>query len=41
MAVYNAVGAGAWELLDHVDFTSWLHAALLPVSPTLNTSPRV
>ena len=38
-AVYNAVGAGAWELLDHVDFTSWLHAALLPVRPSASTCP--
>lgn len=30
-AAYNAVGSGAWDLFDYVDFTSWLRSALLPV----------
>lgn len=30
-AVYHGVAVGAYELYDYVDFTSWLHSALLQV----------
>ena len=30
-AVYNAVGVGAWELHDSIDFSSWFRSALLVV----------
>ena len=30
-AGYNAIGVGAWELHDYIDFSSWFRNALLAV----------
>lgn len=30
-AAYHALAVGAYELHDHVDFSPWLRATLLPV----------
>ena len=36
-AVYCAIGVGAWELHDYIDFSPWFRSALLLVrSRTLN-----
>jgi hypothetical protein len=32
-AAYNAVGVGAYELHDYIDFMSWFNTALLQVHP--------
>ena len=41
-AVYNAVGVGAWELHDYIDFSSWFRSALLLVRflPILNPQQK-
>ena len=34
-AVYNALGVGAYDLHDYIDFKQWLQTALLQVHSTL------
>ena len=40
-AVYNALGVGAYDLHDYIDFKQWLQTALLQVDSTATSCPRL
>lgn len=39
-AVYNALGVGAYDLHDYIDFKQWLQTALLQVHSTAASCPQ-
>ena len=40
-AVYNALGVGAYDLHDYIDFKQWLQTALLQVHSTATSCPQL